>query len=98
MRYSSISRLSLELTTSPHDNTAPTARVDALTSHHLGCGVPRVGPVRTPTVPPCLPLYSRAYYDKEAVGDSTTMRNTDKRVSSTHVTLDMAVERHTTNW
>ena len=39
--------------TTPLDNTAPTARFGALTLHHPGCGITRVGPRRTPTVHPC---------------------------------------------
>ena len=42
----------------------------------------------THDTPPCLPWYSRANYGREAVGGSTTMRNTDKRVYRTHVTLN----------
>ena len=38
--------------TTPLDNTAPTARVGTLTLHHPGCGVTR-GPCSTPTVHRC---------------------------------------------
>ena len=41
-----ISHVSLGLTTTPQHNGASTARVGALTLHHPGCGVTRVGPVR----------------------------------------------------
>ena len=39
-------------------------------------------------VPSGHPQYPRAYFGREAVGDSTTTRNTDKKVYSTHVTLN----------
>ena len=53
MCWRSTSRVAHDHSTFPLDNTAPTGRVGALTSHHTGRGVTRVGPSRTPTVHPC---------------------------------------------
>ena len=60
------SHVSLDLTTTPH-STAPAARVGALTSHHLECGVTRVVPAGDPP-------YTRAQHAEEPVGGSTTTR------------------------
>ena len=81
MHCCSITRVAHDHSTAPQHNTAATARVGAAT-YHPGCGVTRVGPAGHPrAVHPCS---SRR---EEAVGGSTTHAS-DKRVWSTHMTLN----------
>ena len=99
--YLTLSHASLGLTTTPQHDTAPTARVGALMSHHPGCDITPVGPSRTSTVHGCPPrwegrgLLNSTHDDKD---ESTAHTHDSQQGWNPILSLSKVLTQEPTHW